>query len=108
MWMTLLLAIAAFPATSNSAIFGPVPRPISTPNAVKVTASGVGYPPPHMRGAQARLMAQRAAEVVAVRNLSRKLGLPPGSPVGPFRYVATRRLPNGAVEVTVEATLRSR
>ena len=108
MWMTLLLAFAAIPAPSGAAFFRPVPRPISTPVAVTVTATGTGYPPQHMRGAQARMMAKRAAEVIAVRNLGVKLGLPPGSQIGPFRYVGTHFLPNGSVEVTVETTVRSR
>jgi hypothetical protein len=55
-----------------------------------------------MRGAQARLMARRAAEVVAVRNLASKLGLPSGARVPSFRYVEARELKGGAVEVTVE------
>ena len=38
-----------------------------------IRASGVGYPPEHMTGGRARLMARRAAEVVAVRNLAVKL-----------------------------------
>ena len=106
MWTLFLLVASSMAAETN--VFGPAGPPAVQPVVATISATGMGYPPRHMRGTQARLMAQRAAEVVAVRNLGRKLGLPPGSPVGPFRYVATRRLPNGAVEVTVEATLRSR
>ena len=70
---------------------------------VVVRATGIGYPPPRMKGAQARLMARRAAEVAAVRSLGRKLGLGSNARVGNFKYVAARYLPGGAVEVTVEA-----
>jgi len=69
-----------------------------------VTARGMGFPPRHMRGAQAKLMARRAAEVVAVRNLAAQLGLPAGARVRSFRYVSAQELPGGAVEVTVETT----
>ena len=75
-----------------------------TPSAT-VQAVGVGYAPARMRGAQARLMALRAAEVAAVRNLAAKLQLGPRAHLSGFRYVSTKHLPNGAVEVTVETTV---
>jgi hypothetical protein len=59
-----------------------------------------------MRGPQARLMARRAAEVDAIRNLGVRLNLRQGSRIGSFRYVTTRDLPNGAIEVTVEKKVR--
>ncbi|RJP40855.1 MAG: hypothetical protein C4547_02150 [Phycisphaerales bacterium] len=60
-----------------------------------VYASGVGLPPPGRHPAQARLMARRAAEVVAVRNLARRLHLPSGAVLPPFRRVSTAEIPRG-------------
>lgn len=67
-----------------------------------VRATGIGRPPKHLQGPRARLMARRAAEVVAVRNLARKIPAPFARPVRNFRYVAERNLDDGRVEVTVE------
>ena len=75
----------------------PVPAPV-----VLVRATGIGYPPPRMRSPRARLMARRAAEVVAVRNLARKLGYGDHATLRGFRYVSALYRADGSVEVTVE------
>ena len=93
----LTTCITVWLTVSGLAGGGSPPTPSATVQAV-----GVGYPPPRMQGVQARLMARRAAEVVAVRNLTAKLGLGPRARVPAFRYVATKHLANGSVEVTVE------
>ncbi len=67
-----------------------------------VRAKGFGRPPAHLSGARARLMARRAAEVTAVRNLAAKLRLPPGSRIQGFRYLPPTYRPDGWVEVVVE------
>lgn len=77
-------------------------QPVKPPSEVKgVVATGIGRPPPNIRGGRARLMARRAAEVIAVRNLARKLGLGARATVGGFRYLPAKYLPDGRVEVTV-------
>ncbi len=66
------------------------------------TAIGIGHPPPHMRGAQARLMAKRAAEVRAVRNLADKLGRGPRTTIRGFRYVTTTYRADGSIRVVAK------
>ena len=83
-------------------VFGPAGEGLAPMPAATVRAVGVGRPPPRMQGAQARLMARRAAEVAALRNLAAKLGLGPRAHLPAFRYVGTKHLPDGSVEVTVE------
>ena len=73
-------------------------------SVVVVRATGIGYPPPRVRNPRARLMARRAAEVSAVRNLARRLGHGDHATLHGFRYVSTRYLVDGSVEVTVEKT----
>jgi hypothetical protein len=87
-----------------------------------IRATGIGRPPHGRSPAQARLLARRAAEVVALRNLAAKLeahdrAAPEGPPatgtfrrtslahLRGFRYLPPRYLPDGRVEVTVELPL---
>ena len=91
-------------------------QPVENPPAV-IRATGIGKPPQGRPAAQSRLMARRAAEVVAIRNLAAKvhgLTVDPTEGTGRmttaarirgFRYVSTRSLPDGRVEVTVELPL---
>ncbi|MCH7814683.1 MAG: hypothetical protein IID40_11760, partial [Planctomycetes bacterium] len=51
---------------------GPAPASQPTPRTT-LRVNGVGYPPAHLSGTRARLMARRAAEVVAQRNLAAEL-----------------------------------
>jgi len=87
--------------------------PQAPPSVIRAT--GVGYPPRRVGGARARLLARRAAEVVAQRNLALKVGRTCANSkasqivsrtvrarLGGLRYVGERDLPNGGVEVTVE------
>jgi len=83
----------------------PVPPSVPAHRPVVVRATGIGKPPGHMKGPRAQLMARRAAEVTAVRNLARKMQ-ESGRTLQGFRYVSTRRLQNGVIEVTVEAFAR--
>ena len=85
------------------------------PRETTIRATGIGRPPKHMTGPRAKLMARRAAEVVAVRNLAAKLQgqmVPTGRAgiarsrldgvVRGFRYLPPRELPDGTITVTVE------
>ena len=80
-----------------------------------IRATGIGYPPRHLTGPRATLMARRAAEVLAVRNLGAKLQAnqttfrhngteyrQTNTTIRGYRYLPARNLPGGAVEVTVE------
>ena len=108
----ILALVAAAPAEA--------PKRADTPVPVFIRAAGIGRPPPGKSGRQAWLMARRAAEVVAVRNLAAKLEV--SSPkrqdghyghyavtaprlVRGFRYLPPRTLPDGRVAVTVEMPL---
>lgn len=79
---------------------GPMPK-----STAAVQAVGIGYPPLRMPAAQGQLMSRRAAEVAAIRNLALKLGVGPQGRLPSFRYVSTKYLLNGSVEVTVETTV---
>lgn len=86
---------------------GPVVHGDRAADAAVIRATGVGRPPARMQGARAGLMARRAAEVVAVRNLSAKVHRQ-GWQLRGFRYISTKQLPNGWVEVSVEARIPRR
>ncbi len=102
------------------AFAGPIgPASDGQAQPVTVRATGVGRPPARLTGTQARLMARRAAEVVAVRNLAAKLagrshdctgGNMPTNTMRTvmrgYRYVSAKELPDGTVEVVVEVTVR--
>lgn len=66
-----------------------------------VRATGTGRPPAKYTGVRARLMARRAGEVIAVRNLARKVKAAGGRSRG-FRYVKYEYHVDGRVTVTVE------
>ena len=79
-----------------------------------IRATGIGKPPHGKPTAQSRLMARRAAEVVAIRNLAARVHGLTADPtegtsrittvtqISGFRHVSSRSLPGGRVEVTVE------
>lgn len=75
-------------------------------------ARGIGYAPPAWAGtARGRLMAERAAQVVATRNLvAQEIGAPvPGffqGAVSGVRVIRTRPAPGGGVEAVVETSPR--
>ena len=88
-----------------------VAPPASRPAVIRAT--GIGKPPRGKSPVVARLMARRAAEVVAVRNLARKLHSQPrpgsrsytthrATRIAGFRYLQPVYRPDGSVEVTVE------
>lgn len=75
-------------------------------------AGGVGYAPAAYAGTpRGRLMAERAAKVVAMRNLAVRQVRPPGrmflrAYVPGVRTVTTVPTPDGGMAVTVETTFR--
>ncbi|MEW6358762.1 MAG: hypothetical protein AB1696_20675 [Planctomycetota bacterium] len=85
--------------------------PVEAWEPVALRASGVGYAPAHLAGtARGRLMAERAATVVAARNLARHLyGIPPtdgfAAYVPPVRTIGVRPLYGYGVEAVVETEL---
>jgi len=83
-------------------ITGPLSQPVVQPPGCVIRATGVGHPPPGMTGGRARLMARRAAEVWAVRNLVTKLGCRGRATIRGFHYAATTYRADGSVEVVVE------
>jgi len=73
-----------------------------------VRAEGVGRPRPGVTGPRARLLARRAAEVTAVRNLAARLGCRQACTIRGFRYVLTEDLDDGSVRVVVEKQIEPR
>ena len=110
--LSLLLAFAAEPDTDSkkpTTITKPkksdtksAPQRPKNPHPGVVRAMGIGKPPRRMAGARAKLMARRAAEVRAVRNLVIKLGYGRRAVIRGFRYVSTEYLVDGSVRVIVE------
>ncbi|HMQ16859.1 MAG TPA: hypothetical protein PKC49_12885 [Phycisphaerae bacterium] len=108
-------------------LLGPVPnqdadpQPSADPPAASesafIRATGIGRPPQGKPAPQAKLMARRAAEVVALRNLAAQLEGQALSASGGrmsartetlirgFRDLAPRDLADGSVEITVELPL---
>lgn len=76
---------------------------IGAPRNTAPVAIGVGRPTPGRSPAQARLMARRAAELVAVRDLARQHTSAPSVRVQGFYYVRYREFRDGRVEVVVRA-----
>ena len=94
----LAAILMAFPSA-------PPIQPTATPPGV-VRATGIGKPPSGKSPVVARLMAERAARVTAIRNLARAVK-PYQSQTGSvtirnFREVRTVARPDGSVEITVE------
>lgn len=110
--LAFLLAVAAEPNPASArptTISKPTPgetkatsQPPKKPRPGVVRAVGISKPPRRMAGARAKLMARRAAEVRAVRNLIIKLGYGPQTVIRGFRYVSTEYLADGSVRVMVE------
>lgn len=97
---TLLLAalfIGAWIAPITEAAALPVQR--VTP---VVRAQGWGRPPAKYAGARAKLMARRAAEVVALHNLAARLDLPPGGVLRGFTWRPPTYHADGSVTIIVE------
>lgn len=98
-------------AVGYAMIWGALNHPDLSPPALRsdvvaIRATGVGYPPRHVRGVRATLMAQRAAEVVAVADLARRLGYGNRARIRGFRYVSASVRADGSVEVVVEKRVR--
>ena len=76
-WMRVLAcsavvsgAVVAGTEPTDQAAKAALPAPVD----IVLRATGTGRPPASAAGAQARLMAERAAVLVALRNLAVKLG----------------------------------
>ena len=85
-------------------VSGPLQAPAPQTDVHVTWATGVGLPPPRRAGAQARLMAKRAAEVRAVRNLAVKLGYGCRTTIRGYRYVSTTYRSDGSIRVVVTYT----
>lgn len=100
-------------STTIAVVIGSLSIAASGAGPGRNTATGVGRPSPAMPPAQARLMARRASEIRAVRNLAARetgLAVPPTrlrTQVHSYRYVETRELPDGSVVTTVTGASRT-
>ena len=105
----ILWALSSIPVTDNA----PVARDATDMRHNIVCATGIGRARKGLSGAQARLMAERAAQVVACRNLlvklQREAGVGPGEggsaiirgTIAGHHYLPTRFLADGTAVVTV-------
>lgn len=112
----VLLSQAAPPAPTSRPATSTASAPASQPAVVQAT--GWARARPGLRGVQARLMAERGAQVVAARNLLHKLQtMPADSPQSAERMAGILRghcfgpatfLPDGTAVVTVEVRVPAR
>jgi len=115
--LPLLLCLGPSPQSAHDRLSQAQATHVEPPAPAVIRATGIGKPPPGKPAAQARLMARRAAEVVALRNLAAKLHgqhVVAGGDrleartealIRGFRYLEPRFLDDGVVEITVELPL---
>ena len=100
MFATFIVIGILIPGPLGSRAHAGLPPLVRSPNTIRAT--GIGQPPSHITGSRATMMARRAADVIAVRNLANKLGLGRRATIRGFRYVLTEYRPDGSVRVVVE------
>ncbi|MHC5110894.1 MAG: hypothetical protein ACYTHJ_13575 [Planctomycetota bacterium] len=100
-----LLALICLLITGSSAMPAKAAPPVNGVTQV-IRVEGKGLPPKKYQGNRARMMARRAAEVVAVRNLARHLGLRSPARLRGFKYRQPVYHKDGSVTVSVEYRVR--